>query len=685
MNRIITLLGLFFSLSASAQVYTGSPGAITNDGQYTYFNLSVSGLSPSVLDSSFGLEEVCVNIAHTNVSELFIYLSSPDGLIVELTSGSSCGGVNYTNTCFKNSASSSVTIGTSPYTGNFRPIGYLGRFQNGQSGNGLWKLIIKDAYMSAFSGSVISWSINFSASAPDPVVFTSSDRPLVILNTGGTPIGDDGIYADLGIIYNGVGVRNYLTDPFNNYNAKAWVKLRGTSTRNCEKKSYNLELRSATGLEFPVPILGMPDESDWVLQAPYLDKSLLRIPLAYDLFRSMGHYAARSITAEVMLNNEYIGLYNVLEKLKRDPDRIDIAKLTPTENTYPGITGGYIFKIDRPDEPGWTSLMPGNSTTASHFHYQYVYPKDSLITVPQMNYIKSFVDSFEIAMDSPTFADPIVGYPKYIDVGSFVDYFIISELSKNVDAYRLSTYLYKDKITKGGKLHIGPVWDYDIAFHNCNYGDTFNPYFWQYPTPDNTLPSPTWWSRFMSDTNFVNALYCRWTNLRQNVLSISSMNAYIDSSVTAMNEAQVRNFTQWPVLGAYLFPNPQNQIGATYAAEVDDVKTWLQNRVSWMDGAITGICMPTEVPENFNKNDMVVYPNPFSSSTTFRLRLEKSSDVFLRIVDVMGKEVFSREESDAPAGELSMVFERREMASGIYFYKINVNGAEIGGKIIISE
>src|SRR6185503_7672696 len=134
MERTFTtlLFLLFFISNSQAQQFTGTGGVITNDGMPTYFLVSVSGL-PSQLNSSFGVETVCMNINHADVKELFIFLVSPNGTKVELSDGNSCDGSNYTSTCFNSSVNSSITLGTAPYTGSYKPMGYLGRFQTGQN------------------------------------------------------------------------------------------------------------------------------------------------------------------------------------------------------------------------------------------------------------------------------------------------------------------------------------------------------------------------------------------------------------------------------------------------------------------------------------------------------------------------------------------------------------------------
>lgn len=683
MKKIFTIVLLLLSFYTRAQVLIGAGGKINNNGVETYFNRSVSGLNPKLLNSAFGVQEVCINISHSNVEELYIYLQSPSGTVVELTEGSSCNGMNYTNTCFNNNANISITLGTAPYTGSYKPIGNLGRFNNGQTGNGTWKLIVKDYLAFVDSGTVINWTINFGSPPALPVSFTSSNLPIVVINTNNQKINDFNTSVSMGIIYNGINKRNSLTNTFNNFNGKTNIHLRGNTSKNFEKKPYSLETIDVSGRELSVSLIGMPPENDWDLIAMYQDKSLIRVPLTYDLSRMMGHYAPRFKTVEVVINNEYSGVYALMEKPKWGKYRIDIPKLSINDNSAPAITGGYIIKIDRADEAGWYSLFPGDPSGNSHFYYEYVYPKDTLITSQQKGYIKGFMDDFETVMNSPSFNDPTTGYQKYIDVESFIDYFIINELSKNVDAYRLSTYMYKDNINKGGKLYIAPVWDYDLAWHNCNYGNSFDPTLWQYQQTDTVHPTPNWWNRFSTDSYFVNTLYCRWNDLRQGILSNNNLNTYVDSSANALNESQKRNFSQWPILGAYIFPNPQNQLNANYQGEVNDLKTWIANRVAWMDGAILGYCASVAIQENSFDNTMAVYPNPFQSTTTFALNLTEEVDVSLKIMDVMGNEISLLLNERRPSGEFKVVFERKERPAGIYFYQLAMNDIIKTGKIII--
>ena len=159
-----------------------------------------------------------------------------------------------------------------------------------------------------------------------------------------------------------------------------------------------------------------------------------------------------------------------MEKIKRDNDRVDIAKLDFDDLAGDSLTGGYIIKVDKYTGTGgtdWLSDFP--DIGGNHLYIQYHYPEASVMLPQQLDYIEHFMDSFEYALAGPNFTDTLIGYSKYIDVNSFIDLYIINELSKNIDGYRLSTYMYKDRDSNDGKLIMGPFWDYNLAFGNADY------------------------------------------------------------------------------------------------------------------------------------------------------------------------------------------------------------------------
>jgi subtilisin-like proprotein convertase family protein len=683
MKKTFTFLLSFFYLFSNAQVFTGTGGAILNNGgQETIFNLPVSGLTPAQIDSTFGLMNVTVDIVHPNVNELHLAIMSPWGLEVDLTGVLTVSGANFTGTTFDNSSTTIITNAVGPYTGTFAPVGNLGRFNSAKPGNGTWKLIVKDFIAGPNAGNVVSWSITFGATPPKPVILASSNLPLVFINTNNQSISTNSILIDFGVIDNG-GTRNNITDPKNNYNGKAACHVRGSSSKMFEKNNLKIELRDAAGLQTDVSLLGMPAESDWVLTACYSDKTLMRNALSQYIFQQMGHYSPRFRFVELIFNGEYYGVYMLMEKVKRNAQRVNVAKMTNQDNQFPYVTGGYIVQINRTDDPGWYSLYPGLSNTSAKFYYQYEYPRAEDITAQQQGYIKAVMDTFETVMQSPTFNNPSAGYEKYLEVNSFIDYFIINEFSKNPDAYRLSTYLYKDNYMDGGKIHIGPVWDYDISWHNCNFGNASDNKYWQHENASDAFPVPTWWKTFMTDANFKNKLHCRYHTLRQGLLSNGSLNSYLDQLAGLLDEAQKRNYRQFPIMGAYIYPNPQPQAGATYAGEITDLKNWIAARGGWLDGNIPGSCAAIGFAENTSDLNLFnVFPNPFSNTFKIEFLTEKSSVVKIELYNLIGQKIISAKNEKLVKGEYSEVIETDKLESGTYFIKVSIDGRSTTKKII---
>jgi spore coat protein CotH len=270
-----------------------------------------------------------------------------------------------------------------------------------------------------------------------------------------------------------------VNDPFNDYDGRIGIEIRGSSSQMFPKKQYGVELWDENGEGIDASLLGFPEEEDWILFAPYNDKSLLRDVLAYKLGRDMGRYAPRTKYCEVVLNGQYDGVYVLIEKIKRDKNRVDINKLDPDEISGNSLTGGYIIKVDKTTGSGgdgWFSTYPpANNQNGQKIFFQYEEPKSEDIVSEQQQYIQQFIASFENVLAGDNFKDPVDGYAKYIDVDSFIDYFIINEVTKNVDAYRLSTFLHKQRDSDGGKLVMGPIWDYNLGFGNADYCTQGNP------------------------------------------------------------------------------------------------------------------------------------------------------------------------------------------------------------------
>jgi hypothetical protein len=614
-------LSILFSsvFSSNGQTYNGGGGHINDDGSDNFFPLTVSGLSPAMMDSAYGLETVCINLTHTWDDDLVISLISPSGTEFLLSGRHGWDGDNYTNTCFNQNASTHISNGNAPFTGTFIPDGSIASVNNGQNGNGTWQLHILDVYAYADEGDVISWSLTF---GPDPAQhfpFFGSFLPIVKINGGGMMIPNDPkIMVIMSIINNGSGLWNDVNDTANEYYGWIGIELRGQSSQNMPKKSYNLETRFPDSTDFVIPLLGMPSESDWLMLANYSDKTQMRNFFSYHMYNKTGRYAPRMRYCELVLDDEYQGIYLLGEKIKRDGDRVDVYPMNWGDTTQPTITGGYIFKVDWLDGGDVTWESDFTAIGASHnLTYVLDYPKPEDVQNAQLKYINAVVDTFEKVMDQPYFADPIQGYRKYIDEDSFIDYILLNEFTKNVDAYRLSTFLHKDR---GGKICAGPPWDYDLSWGNADYMEGWDPTGFCYQIQiDFTDQCPFWWERFFEDTLFTNKLRCRWEELRQTIYNPLVIRQEMDSIVNMLGDAIDRNFTKWPILGIYVWPNPA-PIPSDYPGEIQKIKNWLDMRIDWLDANLPGYCDYTGQQEKpiIQDLDMSVYPNPANKEFAIR-------------------------------------------------------------------
>ena len=184
---------------------------------------------------------------------------------------------------------------------------------------------------------------------------------------------------------------------------------------------------------------------------------MLRNAITYELGRKMGPaWQPRYKWCEVYLNGSYIGVYMLIEKIKRDANRVDINKLKPDEISGDNLTGGYIVKADKIADltsAEYFYTYPTNRYyTARNYAFTYVYPKYNEIVSQQNTYIKNYLTTLENTLNGSSFKDPVNGYRKYMDLNSFVDFQIINELANNVDGYHYSTFFYKKKDSDGGKL-----------------------------------------------------------------------------------------------------------------------------------------------------------------------------------------------------------------------------------------
>ena len=421
--------------------------------------------------------------------------------------------------------------------------------------------------------------------------FTDSNLPIVVIETdGGINIPDEPkVPGTMKIIWHQDGSRNYMSDIDNpellNYDGRIGIERRGSSSQTMfNKKPYALETREDDDItNRNVSILGMPAENDWVLNSLAYDQTGMRDVLAYELSNRLGQYASRSVYCEVVINGDYKGLYAFMEKIKPDKNRVNIEEMDPTCNNYPEVTGGYITKADKTtggDPVAWTMPSYGG-WWGNYVDFIHHYPKPADITEAQNNYIHGvFTDLASVANQHQT--SIASGIPSVIDIPSFVDFMMIAEYTSNVDVYGLSTFFHKDRL---GKLRAGPVWDYNLAFGYDAFGNRSRYDVWQFNNEDNN--GPKFWKDLFDTDLFRCYMAKRWFELTEpgQPLNYDFVCNRIDEIDALIAEAIPRDNQRWH----------QMQQHDQY---VNDMKTWLQQRINWLNqhiGTYEG-CVDVDLP-----------------------------------------------------------------------------------------
>ena len=422
-------------------------------------------------------------------------------------------------------------------------------------------------------------------------LFAQSTLPLLVIDTnGGTIVDEPKIPATLHVIENDLGALNRPSTTDVSFTTPIGIERRGFSTQTFPKASWGVETRDEAGEDDNVELLGLPSEEDWVLYGPWMDRSLIRNVFGYELWGATGRYTTRTRFCEVYLQDDpaksfaegYVGLYVLTEKIKRDGDRVDIAKLDPEDDMEPAITGGYLMEMRKPDrlddDEVAIPLRDGFVVTP-------VSPNSNKITPAQVAWFDDHITAFEDALFGPNFTNPVSGYAPFIDVDSFIDYMLFQELFKNRDAFHSSTFLYKDR---EDVIHMGPIWDLNIAMGYFSFQGLDGTRDFLLADGSGEVSRSAWTVRLLEDPAFVNRYIARWRELRKDLFNTGKMNQRIDVIVAPLETAQARQFIRWPSLGMTLFPDINFLMFAgphpeSYQGEIVYLKEWLAERSQWID------------------------------------------------------------------------------------------------------
>lgn len=425
---------------------------------------------------------------------------------------------------------------------------------------------------------------------------------------------------------------------------RAGSHIRGSSTESYDKRNLAIETWTEVNREDKdVEVLGMPADSDWVLYAPnQFDRNYLHNPVAMELGRQMGHYASRTRLAEFFFNtiggaitypggpgtthSGYAGVYVVMEKIKQNQARLDIARLDAADTNATTITGGYVMKIDRANDaddvnnftPGaWpTGRFPWITGNHANWNTQPIIFHDpdglTIGTRPtQRTWFINYIAAFEAALTATTWTNRDTGYRAYIDEDQWIENHMLNVFPFNVDGYRLSGYFYKERDEPGrplsGKLKQGPLWDYDRSQGTGSVDPRpFNPRQWKrqiggdqgtdlFGNNDNTTGTRLgvrWWWQMFNDPDFWQRWVDRWQDMREGgIWSTTNVTSLIDRLANQVRQAAPRNAARWPsgnsigtpTAGTVSADGYTYNFPGTYQGEIDFLKKWWTDRLDFVE------------------------------------------------------------------------------------------------------
>lgn len=351
--------------------------------------------------------------------------------------------------------------------------------------------------------------------------------------------------------------------------SKMQIRVRGNSSRYFDKKGYLLRLTDADGSYRQEAMMGMAPHYEWALHGPFLDKSLIRNYIWYNIAGEFMGYTPNVRFCEVMVNGEYRGVYVMTETITNGEDcRINVT--APVDGT---TSTGYLLRLDR----GSTTPIK-NIQTFTNYAYRNLqkidiqYPRAGDLTEEMASAIAQDFSDFEKSLYSYDYDTDDYGYYYDINVQSFVDYFILNEFTTNYDAGWLSTYLYRDI---GGKYQM-VIWDFNSACDNYGHLTTTPQHF--------EMQNTAWFYMLMKDEYFVRHIIDRYRELRETYLSEAYLDQYIDETVAYLGPAIDRNFQVWGYTFEEFLPlSPQERNPANHAAAVQQIKDYIRERGTWMD------------------------------------------------------------------------------------------------------
>ncbi len=488
-----------------------------------------------------------------------------------------------------------------------------------------------------------------------------SDLPIIVINRQGET-------SALSVIDQGGNNRLTSAPAFSDE-----ARLEADEPLYCyEKASYRFTLLR-NGRPIDAPLLGLPEGDRWRLSAPFSDKTLVRSALLSTFARRMGR-GARGRLCHLFIDQDYRGIYLLLEERNVHRNRIDVAVLSPEAENGLELTGGYLLRLDhRRKAAGFDSDFFPFENAPYRVHYLFDTPPVERITTTQMQYIRDTIKAFETAAHEGNAA-----YLEMIDLDSFVDYFLLNEISRNVHGYRDRTLLFKDRDDRNGAFRIELLVEEGGLFgasplYSGERVEGFQLDILLKEAREDSLPVPFWWRTLRNDRRFTDALYRRWTKLRADVFSEDAVFDVADSLYQAVKNDQVLNFERWMIMDRAV--EPSKAVYDSYDEAFDNLLIYLLDRLDWLDEGmeafrassdVSGVAaLPTamELVQNV--------PNPFNGSTIIEFSLAQPGTVTLDLYNLRGEAVVELFRGECAAGRHQVILRADGLASGIYICKLH--------------
>lgn len=439
------------------------------------------------------------------------------------------------------------------------------------------------------------------------------------------------------------------------------IKTKGrgnASWTNFVKKPYRFKLNNKKKL------LGMTAKAKkWTLLNNNGDKTLMRNLLAFDISRCLGmRWTPEGRSVDLILNGEYMGNYQLCDQVEQHKSRVDIEELTATE------TGSFLIEVDAyASDEGWDQYGKSWFNSSKSNPVTIKYPDDDEITSAQFNFIQNSFDTMEARLYANDYITAASNYKDLLDIDSFLQHFIVGELSGNTDTY-WSTYMYKYKAND--TIYTGPVWDFDLAFEND--GRIY---------PINNLSGYIYATKgsYAGDMrNFVNRVLADptcdarlkhiWSWARKNCLTDDYLQGQVDAYAENLNESQALNFTKWTYLNSYIHQNPR--VYGSYDGEVQNVKDYISARLEKLDSMIGLVSIPDNIPEGSSEQLGNVF------STNGRI-------FFTRYAEGTSYEIYTTTGTCAMKGVIAGDYDSVSMPSGLYIVVTRGAGHDTSRKIAV--